>query len=493
MSDFGLLTTGFVRKRLSDIKLEIEASLREKFGQGINLQAESVFGQLTGIAAERESLIWEKMEAVYNSQYPDTASGTSLDKVVALNGIERLPAAPSKIDALMQIFFGTPGTVITAGSVVSVDGNPSAKFEVDFDVTLVAGVDEVQDLDFSLVPTAGSFKLQHDLNETAAIAFNATALDVQNALNALSSLSGVTVTGNFTAGFTITFAGADGKQNQSTLVVTNNTLVSGITAVTTTVVTTVAGSPQGVTSMTAQEDGPTSAVKGTLTVIETPIAGWTSTKNIKDADIGRLEETDAELRLRRQERLIIANGGTVEAIRARLLEIQEVTDVLIFENTTMITDLDGRPPKSYEAVVNGGDDQEITDMIWLTKPAGISTYGNQTGMTTDSMGFTQTVKWSRPTAIPIYLEVDVYTNSSFPSGGAALVKNTLLEFGAALGMGDDIIVIPHLVASLDSIPGIEDLVVRIGTSPGPTLDNNIVIAVDEIASFSEANTTVAVF
>lgn len=489
---FGLLTTGFVRKRLADIKSEIEASLREKFGQGINLQAESVFGQLVGIASERESLIWEQMEAVYNSQYPDTASGTSLDKVVALNGIERLAAAPSHVDTNKQLFFGTPGTVITAGSIVSVDGNPSAKFEVDFDVTLVAGVDEIQDLDFSLVPTAGTFKLQHELNETSAIAFNATALDVQNALNALSSLSGVTVTGNFTSGFTITFAGADGKQDQPLLVVTNNTLVSGITAVTTTMVTTTAGVPQGTGSMTAIDDGPTSAIKGTLTVIETPIAGWSSTKNIEDADIGRLEETDAELRLRRQERLVIANGGTVEAIRARLLEIEEVTDVLIFENTTMITDLDGRPPKSYEAVVNGGEDQEITDMIWLTKPAGIATFGNQTGTTTDSQGFTQTVYWSRPTPIPIYLEVDVYVNSDFPSGGAALVKNALLEFGASLGMGDDVIVIPQLVCSLESIPGIEDVVVRIGTAPAPTLDNNIPIAVDEIASFSEVNTTVTV-
>src|SRR5260221_13941560 len=36
----------------------------------------------------------------------------------------------------------------------------------------------------------------------------------------------------------------------------------------------------------------------------------------------------------------------------------------------------GRPPKSFEAVVQGGSDDDIANQIWLTKPAGIETFGN---------------------------------------------------------------------------------------------------------------------
>lgn len=86
--------------------------------------------------------------------------------------------------------------------------------------------DEIQRLTFQDIPDAGSFKLIHNGNTTTALAYNAAAIDVQNALNALPSLSAVTVAGNFATGFVITFAGADGAQNQELLQVTDNSLVT---------------------------------------------------------------------------------------------------------------------------------------------------------------------------------------------------------------------------------------------------------------------------
>lgn len=65
-------------------------------------------------------------------------------------------------------------------------------------------------------PTGGTFQLQYGVNWTSSLAYNASAAAVQNALNALSSLSGsstnevqtVTVTGSPTGGtFTLTYAG----------------------------------------------------------------------------------------------------------------------------------------------------------------------------------------------------------------------------------------------------------------------------------------------
>lgn len=87
-----------------------------------------------------------------------------------------------------------------------------------------AGTDEVQFISFPFVPDSGSFALQFGPETTALIAFSDTALSIQTALNALTGLSAVTVTGDFTNGFEITFTGADGLQNQPLLAVVSNTL-----------------------------------------------------------------------------------------------------------------------------------------------------------------------------------------------------------------------------------------------------------------------------
>lgn len=487
---FGLSETGFERKRLDDIKTEIEAELRVVFGPYINLLPQGVFGQLVGIFAERESLIWELGEDVYNSQYPDTASGAALDNVVAITGIVRKEATESV--QRDQLLFGTAATFVPAGTIFSVDGNPDARFLTDADVTLVAGTDEVQLLTFSLVPTVGTFKLAYESDETSALAFNASAAQIATALNALANRDGITVTGNFTIGFTITFAGADGKQNHPLLVVTSNTLLATATPVVTTVAETVAGVPQGTVDMTAESTGPIQASAYTLTVIETPVAGLASTRNVIDAEIGSNQETDLELRTRRAETLQVAGAATPEAIRSRVLSLDGVTDVIVFENDTLVTDLDGRPAKSFETVVNGGEDQEIVDRIFLVKPAGIQTFGNQTGSALDSQGVAHTINWSRPTDVDIYLEVDIRVDLTAPLNATALAEQAMVDYGNELGIGTDVIVYPRLVCALEQFEWITDVDIRIGVAPGPTLDDNIVIAANEIPSFDTTRTTVTI-
>ena len=155
---FGITEDGFRAKRLEDIKNEVEASLREAFGDSINLLPSSVLGQIVGIQSEREAAVWELAESVYNSQYPLTAEGTTLDNVVSITGLTRQPGVKSR--ATLQ-FFGTPGTIVPAGSVFSGENEPTSRFLLAQDVTLVAGNDSIWGLSFDAVPDAGSFKLQY--------------------------------------------------------------------------------------------------------------------------------------------------------------------------------------------------------------------------------------------------------------------------------------------------------------------------------------------
>ena len=91
----GLTPNGFEKKTLAEIKSELEDAFRAVFGIFINLLPGSVLATIIGIFAERESLIWDLAEDVYNSQYPDSADGVNLDNVVAINGITRLAATKS--------------------------------------------------------------------------------------------------------------------------------------------------------------------------------------------------------------------------------------------------------------------------------------------------------------------------------------------------------------------------------------------------------------
>ena len=102
-----------------------------------NTSAQSVFGQLKGIFAEREALIWELLAEIYNVQYPDTAEDVSLDHAVALTGHKRLAATYSRIIGV--VLSGMAGTVVTIDAVFSVDGNPDARFSPQQSVTIGAG------------------------------------------------------------------------------------------------------------------------------------------------------------------------------------------------------------------------------------------------------------------------------------------------------------------------------------------------------------------
>lgn len=485
---FGLTSTGFRIKRLADIKSEMESAFRGTFGAGINLDARRPLGQIIGIMSAREAAIWELAEAVYYSQYPGTSEGVNLDQVVALTGITRQGATYSTVSAIIQ---GTAGTIIPAGSVVSVDGNDLARFETDSAVEIQAAVDEVQTISFSNVPDAGTWTIGFGDETTSSLPYNATASSIQTALRALDGLTDVLVTGSFAAGFVITFTGADGGQAQPTVTIETNTLnLSAVNTVITITVNTEGKTAQVPVTLTAETAGSIQAPAGTLTEIETPISGWTSIANALDAEVGDDEETDAELRTRRAASIQIGGTGTADAIRADLLALDDVTACLVFENKNTTVDDDGRPGKSFEVLISGGDSDEIAATIFASKAAGVETFGSTSVTITDSQDYEHLIKFNRPTSVPIYLEVDVTTNVRFPIDGETLLKNQVIAYGATLSMGDNVIVTPALVSYLGEVNGITDLTIRIGKTASPVTDDNVEIEVRELAEFDTSRITI---
>lgn len=486
---YGVTATGFVIKTLAIIKEEIETDFRAAFGDDVDLDSESPFGQIIGIFSEREKLVWEAMEDVYNSQYPDTGTGNSLDNVCALLGIARLAANKSTDSVLC---FGTPGTVIPIGSIFSVVNQPDNRFISKSVGTIAAVQNYKQKFIFSSVPASGQWQIGPLGNPCALLAYNANNAAIKAALEALApAIHEVTVTGDYTAGIEIEGTGIDAGIDFEDLATVTTLLKDGTGVdVTITQSNVQFGGENCLVACDAEYVGDNQAPVNSLTDIVTPISGLTSARNPYAAVRGRLRETDAELRIRRDASLQVSDAGTLEAIKAIVLTLAGVTACKGFENTGDVVDVDGRPPHSFEIVTEGGDDQLIADTIWAAKPAGIATFGSTTMTVVDSGGETQVINFSRPTPVDIYLDIVLTVTSDYPVDGDTQVLNAILAYGVALSMGDDVIVYPHLIASINDIAGIEDVVIDIGTTPAPSGDSNVVIAATEVSSWSSGNVVV---
>lgn len=247
----------------------------------------------------------------------------------------------------------------------------------------------------------------------------------------------------------------------------------------------------------SEEFGPIAAPAGTLTVIETPVAGWASATNPLDAALGTDEETDDAFRARRLDLLSVAGKGTVESIRANVLSVGGVSQAFVFENTTNTTNVDGLPPKSFEVVVDGGADADLATAIFITKPAGIEPYGTTTENVVDSQGFTHAMKFSRPTDVNIWIAVTVQVDAPVFGGGStpagiAQVKDALVALGDSLDIGADVIALAFRCAPLEVAGVIDVTAFAIDTIPVPVGTVNIPIATRALAKFDTSRISVTV-
>lgn len=247
--------------------------------------------------------------------------------------------------------------------------------------------------------------------------------------------------------------------------------------------------------MEATETGPTQALSGTLTVIDTPIVGLNSITNALDATVGTNIESDADLRARRLAEIDAQGGGTQDSIQARLAQLDGVLSVAVQSNRTAETDSRGLPPNSIRAVVLGGAAQEIVDTIWEHNCAGIETYGTSSGTATDNEGDTHTVYYQVPTEKTVYLEIDVDVDSdSYPSDGDTQIAQAIADFTAGVdtytlatgrtldgttGVGEDLI-LSKLYTPICSIAGVVDVTaLRADFSASPVATANLAIDDDE--------------
>jgi len=478
MADYGITPQGFVIKDLQTILLEEENDLRFAFGDDIDLSATSIFGQLAGNNTKKVSSLWELAQTIYNNFNPDKAENVSLDGASALVGTIRLAATSSNS---IVVLYGDIGTIIPIGHLIRQDES-NENFELNEEV--IISLSNVIDIDFSILNLLD--------NQLYTITINGNSYDYTSDGTAteIEIIAGLKVSIDLGSESVIVVDNLDGTGKIYT---TNDTIPFSI-SVDSNLQIDNQGSPGFYLSV---NKGLIPVPANTLNIIVNPISGLDSVNNIYAGLSGREIETDEELRIRRRELLTGIGAATDEAIRqAGLQEVPNVTSCIVISNRTDIT-VSGRPPHSFETVIAGGDEQIIANVIWENMPSGIQPYGDITKNVIDSTGRNQIIKFSRPTNIYLWGDIDYYLDieETFPTNGETAIINAIIIYcRQTFNIGKDVIY-QRLSIPIYSIPGVGDIVIRLAVSstpigpPGSYTSANIIIADDEVSDWDESRIT----
>lgn len=145
--------------------------------------------------------------------------------------------------------------------------------------------------------------------------------------------AGCTLTGSFGAGIAITFAGSAGAQAQNPFTVATNSLFNGAVAVNINVVNTTTGSPaQATVTANCTVTGPNFVIADSVTVIATPVSGWTGVNNPLDSSIGTNVASDTQALQTRTELLAEQANGPIQSIIEKVEALSGVSQVVGFQN-----------------------------------------------------------------------------------------------------------------------------------------------------------------
>lgn len=453
---FGLTEDGFTPKTLNDVKTEQELALQGAFGQNINLEPSSVFGQLVGIYSEMKSDLWAAVLAAYFSQYPDFASGVALDRICAINNIQRKAATSTQTNALVK---GTDGTTIPANSSATDTATgrvyrSASEVELSKDAATTARVvvASVASGDYTITINASAYTFTADGSSTEAQILTGLR-DLVTAIvgiTAVVSEEGIEISAD-TLG--VTFS----------LVVTSNLTIESVGAV---------------VLFKAEIAGVFPLAQSTLSEISTPITGWLSVTNPSAGITGQRREDDEALRVRRSRARDNDLLGALE-------NLDGVTDARTVFNEGTVTDADGVPRQHLWAIVEGGNPIDIVETIAQFKAGGIGTFGslNATGISPIT-GKNITYNYERPTYVEPDIEVEYTVTGDFPDNGAEQITQALVDYGSTLRIGESLR-LSRLYTPVNTVQGMTvEITIDAGTA-------DIVAGTDDKIRILASNITVS--
>jgi uncharacterized phage protein gp47/JayE len=230
----------------------------------------------------------------------------------------------------------------------------------------------------------------------------------------------------------------------------------------------------------------------TLTAIVTPVFGWQGVTNALTALVGRDEESDEELRIRRAQSTATPAQSVPDSVYGAIANIPEVTQVRLYENYEEVADpVTGLPPHSFSAVVEGGLDQDIGDAIWNRASLGATQVGTTQVTVTDIQGFTHTIKFQRPTNVRIYIAISLHPLTGWGDQLLSQIVASLVDYSILNWKIGASIIYSRLYEPINQLPNTFSVTaLHVGTTTPPSGTVDIAIPYASIAKLDPADVVI---
>lgn len=191
----------------------------------------------------------------------------------------------------------------------------------------------------------------------------------------------------------------------------------------------------------AVDFGAVEADSATITQPVTVVLGVTGVTNPLAATVGIDEETDEELRIRRNKSLETPTSSSAGRMFTALGSVANVTDVVVYENDSASTDADGIPAHSLWVIIEGGTEADIVETMAKNKTGGCGLLGDEEGQYIEELTrpdgsiFTiiHTMFFDRPTEIAVDVRLNVEKKAAASVIDEDLIKQKLAERTFAIG------------------------------------------------------------
>lgn len=189
---------------------------------------------------------------------------------------------------------------------------------------------------------------------------------------------------------------------------------------------------------TSQERGAITALPNSINIIVTPTYGWTTVNNPNQASVGQAIETNAQLKARRRIAVSTPANTTLESLSAGIDNLLGVTDFIVLENDSKVTDDRGLPGNSICAVVEGGTTEDIAKTLAKLKNMGVLTYGDITTRVVNEYGSPLNISFFRPEYVPVYITVNITARNGYTSVVGDNIKQAMVDYLGELYIGDSL-------------------------------------------------------
>lgn len=488
----GLSTTGFSIKRLEEIKTSMEELASSLFqdlvpvGDAVDTSESTTIGRLIGLVSPSTSDLWEAGSDVYAAFNAETATGVALDNITALLNINRLKATGSNVGLILQGNIGTSITTntskvksVSSGFLYTLQPVEQVYTTFSFANTDNAGIV----IDINTVASSTNYTVSYSFdnivytNVTINSGVGATKSSIFTALKtAINTSHSAYLTASEESGLLFIRA-VDYKKLHYFTVSANITITKSFKYV----------------NAVCDTVGLTSEPVNSVNQIATPLTGWDSAYNPEIATLGRLDETDEELRARFFISKFQQARSEKEAIDTAVRAISGVSEVYIYENKTSSTDANSIPAYNNVIIVRGGADSEVAEAISNNLSLNTRLHGNTSTTVYDYTGNPIVIKTERPTSTRLYVSMNISYTNGVLSTIIPDIKQALVDYFKTFTIGQTVLY-SRIFTPVNAIGGF--YINSLYIDDDPTLTSvdvvNIPIAFNKYANLDIADITISV-